>query len=689
MSDFVRKVQRGEVAQPTQWGFSREQWRNEFNKTNNPSGRDNDLFDAGLWFFDQFEDIRTHLRSADLDEIGRMDLVRMYCGLANHDFVHLSRESRALAEGASRDNMLLTDEMYQQEITTAFGQKINLIDAMEGSVDAVRLPISHTLQSHETENTSIPLDDNAPGDVVYAKVLGETYGIFESLWLECLWNNWKVMHRDQVTLVVSPADSKDQSRAISFNRQARLESEAAIRTGHERNQIPKEWRPPAWVARLKNDSLNDLKFEVAQVEEETDRRFTSEILRVLASEFYLAELFHEPLPNVEELTLVTLLDAWQVLSSITESVYEKIIDAKDLNNRDTASEIDEVNTDDTEDEFLSIKELFEYAPKIPEQELVDNLTSTLPITPSEATSIIDLFTFSSNDGSGLWDAPLIPAGDGRVVPLLLPLLSPRLIKVSQVWAKRGGIQLGTKGEAFEEEARQRTAASIEESSTINDAAVHPSAFVFEVDGKSEEIDLLIRLGPTVLVGEVKCQIIPQVALEVHNHYERLAEGAEQARRKADHLSREPERFMVESDLFEEYQQYAADRIEFFPFVLSNHAIGAGWCSEGTPITDLFVLLRYLDRGEGYHFGTITPSGDDDSLIVEQYYDTEEKAIRRVKDYLSDPPQTKVLEPFLDHELRMIPALKEDEGLGKVQLQVMMDTDALREFASRLRGASTE
>jgi hypothetical protein len=52
-------------------------------------------------------------------------------------------------------------------------------------------------------------------------------------------------------------------------------------------------------------------------------------------------------------------------------------------------------------------------------------------------------------------------------------------------------------------------------------------------GQSRDVDLLLRLGSTVFIGELKCKVFPATPKDLRWHFEAIEQAAAQARLRAE------------------------------------------------------------------------------------------------------------------------------------------------------------
>lgn len=193
--------------------------------------------------------------------------------------------------------------------------------------------------------------------------------------------------------------------------------------------------------------------------------------------------------------------------------------------------------------------------------------------------------------TGLWHRPLVASQDGQELMIVAGALmwgSP--VRRAERWLQTGGsadLSRTNNGLRFEAEYRARIDTAIRD----NGVLVPTSSGVASIAAgqAAEEIDLLFRIGSTVVVGEVKCLLAPSEAIERYDYIRKLEEACDQAVRKAEWLAAHPEE--------------AADRVGtgdgklvIMPLVVVNQSNGVEWNYEGCAVTDTRFLELFLSAG---------------------------------------------------------------------------------------------
>ncbi len=221
----------------------------------------------------------------------------------------------------------------------------------------------------------------------------------------------------------------------------------------------------------------------------------------------------------------------------------------------------------------------------------------------EADAILRYFRPTDLAKDDYWAAFLLPIDDASVVPLVAPLTAPNLLYLIERWMKAGKIDLSKKGPLFESVVRDTLGRAISESRKLKMARVWNRSVVIELTTGAEEIDVVIQIGSTFLIGELKCDLFPAEPYDVYLYYSMLESAGTQAKRKASAAQNNQAAF------FKALGISAPPKISsVLPFVLVNQPLGAGHSVDGVPVTDVFLMRRFLDEGEVENLGRLDEQG---------------------------------------------------------------------------------
>lgn len=203
--------------------------------------------------------------------------------------------------------------------------------------------------------------------------------------------------------------------------------------------------------------------------------------------------------------------------------------------------------------------------------------------------------------------------------------------------ERGGISdshgVKGRGKAFERHVRKVVSDVLADNELLTD--VSTAEHGLKRRGESEEIDLLVRVGNILLVGEVKCFVAPSEPTEKRNHLNNLDNATAQAEVKrawAD-TNREALAETLNVDAAQ------AERLQIIPIVVLNHGFGMGLERYGVPVVDLHYLRLLLGSG-CYQSGTRFERDVGMAYDTVTLYRSQAEFEANIEVLLRDPPPLK-------------------------------------------------
>ena len=180
-------------------------------------------------------------------------------------------------------------------------------------------------------------------------------------------------------------------------------------------------------------------------------------------------------------------------------------------------------------------------------------------------------------------------------------------------------------------------------------------------GRAEQIDLVIVIGSTVLVGESKCILEPTEAKGLAMHQRTVLGAADQALRKSKALTDNRSDFVADVARF---GTKLSEHFKVVPLVVVSTSTHVGVPAKGVPIVDEFILGKFLE-------GELEDAGLDMSnlavvkRIKRVFYSDVGEAEARVADYLAAPPQVQRLRDGVKVRLVPLHAISETDWEGLV------------------------
>jgi hypothetical protein len=201
---------------------------------------------------------------------------------------------------------------------------------------------------------------------------------------------------------------------------------------------------------------------------------------------------------------------------------------------------------------------------------------------------------------------------------------------------RGGLSdrlaAARRGIRYEAWVREELASKISQNPLLPNARCSMSG-VARRNENEEQIDLLVRLGGILIVGEVKCLLAPVESMEHFNYLSKLNEAGGQAVRKAAWIADNPD--SVANHLGIELAE--ARQLRPIPIVVLNQGAGFGLFAGGARVVDFHFLSLYLSDGE-YHTGTaFNFSEKRGAARFQKLYESEREAEENFERIMARPP----------------------------------------------------
>jgi len=290
----------------------------------------------------------------------------------------------------------------------------------------------------------------------------------------------------------------------------------------------------------------------------------------------------------------------------------------------------------------SFKEIRQWALLVKREELEDIFTKCLSINSDKCDELISFLTFEARKKKGLWGAPMVQIPGTNKYALAYPVLTiGNNIRRTEIWLEESGYGNDgnkSKGIDYEAKLRAKIAKGVLDNKLITLSMCAPNA-IKKVGQDGEEIDLLLRFGRYLIVGEIKCFVFPTDPVDHFNYLKKIEGAAQQAVRKSDWLHQNPDVAAHELNM----SVKDIGQLELLPMVIVNQGFGSSLVIDGCHITDADFFYNYVSGGS---YGTGAYSSKDSLLIGEttQFYNSEEEAENRLLQMLEAPP---VLTRYLD------------------------------------------
>lgn len=260
--------------------------------------------------------------------------------------------------------------------------------------------------------------------------------------------------------------------------------------------------------------------------------------------------------------------------------------------------------------------------KILKTDWIDYIGKLITLSKKKIIQCVELFEADWGRANNIWETPLYPIDEYEIIPLYALSHTTIYFIIDRI-LDGGGIPLDSRGKMFEKYIYKQ----LSDTPFRYERKCLP-ARKYGIKGDEEEIDVLVKLKHVVLVGEAKCIQYPMEAINYHDSWSRLKEGAEQITRKANFVKRHPE-------YFQELGDYSDN--EIIPFVVTNYPLYTGCNHNGVYITDVSSFLSYM---KGEHIMTQREFGSMSGEVIplKILYTNEDEFSGKFMQYLQHNPQ---------------------------------------------------
>lgn len=583
-NSFLGRFRRGKIPPPTARNFEEQEWQSAFSSQANTA--EGEFIRAGLWFNGALR-----LRWQGLEDLGVADVpadlfAQHTAGIAN--VMQLRSDALMIEAALSADDDRAFASISQAKLggpdenaATADMMRTSAIDVVGKALGYIRDVVAPRRGTGRL--------DNARLNQAYA--LFEDIYLLEYLWGRIAWCDW-LMHEDGERLRFTPPtpDPAGVSFVVAEYRRHQLLTEFQVVFGMEWS-ARHSTLAPIWKVQAKRRE-GETTFEVSSVVAGQQPLSVAYLLRNVLLATELAPHLDEPLPRLgyPSVSLNDLIDAWELLSLAAEAVRDLLVRRKPSSGP------------------------LVYGPRLRRREL-EALLTPLGWPKEKRSAVLEFLTYGPAATDGAWSKPFLRSGDHHLVPVLTPLICPNLIRTVELWASEGAGEafFTHRGNAAEERLRRDLENSVAERAWFADVSILGSSWDPKIEGARRDMDLVLRVGRAVFVGELKHKKFPVSAAEVGRHEAEFRHAASQLDIRIPWLK-------ANAALVAEKTGFAGDpaSLSIQGFIVSGTAFGSGTSAGGYPIidrdaltfffeNDAFLLVADPDRDRGYRGVARKPS----------------------------------------------------------------------------------
>jgi hypothetical protein len=657
-SELAQKLKAKALEHPTNAAFDGDAWSVALGALVTPTERDVDLTLSAIQFGKELASLRKTRIPQTTEGFNRPQLVRLLSAFANQQYLTLHNKLVMELKSQKRAGGTFDAERMQQLFVEGVGgQEMSPDDLITYLVDSLPHWLFHIWQISDDAPSNEPQE--AIQFAARASMIVSIEHSLRQLWLNACWIG-TMLYEDGEALVDTPRDRAlaerwfifDQRQVMLMMAEHHIDAGASIVAGGKLPPITPAI--PRTVIRMERPPSGNRKFVTGRASgvRPAQRAHVSE--RDMLERLYTGLFLDETLPKSPggDLTCRELSAAWWVLKDLAQLA------------------ADELGSPWMADD----RAVGRFALTIERKDLVVVLSDCLGIDAGRAGGIVDWLTCDPADtarifAKSFWSEPLLPEpGSERRHIILAPLLAGSPVKRVEAWMERGGISdsrgIKGRGKPFEQHVRKALKDALANNPLLTDAVVAEHGL--KRKNGSEEIDLLVRVGDSVIVGETKCFVAPSEPIEKHNHLDNLAKATAQAENKR--VWAEANRDVIAAALGVNDPARAAI-LTIQPLVVLNHGFGIGLERDGVPIVDLHYL-RLLLSGGSYQSDTRFERNIGMVYQSVELYKSQIDLEARLGRLLRDPPPLKRYESTL--RWRRIPFLTSDKRQFFIELPALLE-----------------
>ena len=655
MGKFIELLKLGKIKGPQQTSFDLSKWKAEFTNSTNPDDVDKSIYDAGLWFDEEFQGIRKTTKEATAF-LPVKEPKRMFIGIATREWIAVRGKINERIKSQTKSDAVFIQELLYAPLKSIFGTQISPQGIIDSLVDSIRFPLTSVFPIPDLSTKIDPQHAVEASRVLF--LMGQLYNLLEQLWLELVWGDYRYKEVCGRIVITISSNSLHQVEAISdFRRQSRLNETIQLAKDVWEYQLPKafkdrELRKRKLFTILKKPS-GKIRIKVSEASRYEDNPDSAPISHIFLTHEYIDEFIKQIFPQFCNLRLEQVILAYDLLSQIPKQM---------LNILPPDSGID------------SVERATSYAPMFEKNELLNAFRSALDISNDQSKYLIQYMTHNGSVREQLWFKPIIEMPDEKISMLLPALDGVHYFRLVDRLLKDIPNAETQMGKLFENHVRRSLIGAASKFRFAPDLKVYAKSLKFNIsETEFEEIDLVFAVGNKIYIGESKASLYPVDPLEKYHYLEKLkADGVGQALRKVDFVKKHLRDFLAKVEF-----PIDAKKLEVFPLVITNNNLYCGYPISGVPVCDILILARYFDTGTFERLVIRDEKGNMTPTEIEYFYKTRSEATDNFWGYLMHPPQVKCFENYLHLDERPFPTAKGRKTAFFCALEVRPDYEAAK------------
>ncbi|CAH1386575.1 hypothetical protein [Candidatus Nitrotoga sp. M5] len=617
-NNFKTLTRKKSTKWPTQKGFKTEDWAKAWEQSSNNLSEDKMLYEAGIVFDKILCELRENISELykSSPNLNTSQLIRAYCGIANRD--------RAII-----NNQQAQKGVDLSSITTSRNKfnKLTPQEVSDGSVDGVECAIRSNLTRTITKAQKV--NDIDPLAFMNIELhISQLYVAYEAYWLALVWGDFEFIN-------IGDKNNIYEIRQLASDLVISYESNL-IRIQKLEAQLIPAIADPKLLYLTNNKGCIDIRREGKKrklvAKKVADLNNKQQIVNSL---FFAQALFaqdHFPKSFLTDefsncgFTINDVVEVFRILVILSGIVLTKFPE---------------------DDSVYSFKKAIEFCPKISKAELIRGVTQSTGLSFDKSARIIEFLTFKGGYDTDLWCHPIIGLENNYVTFLVAALFSPVIKRCIEHWLTRLNVSLSDKGQSYEKKVIDDISKALNANIIFNDHESPSSARIKLANNCEEEIDLIIRFGHIVIVGEVKSIVTTDSPISLYRTKEIILGAAEQAKRKLHFVSENT------AEVFTKLGWTYDNELEYklLPLILTSNSVCVGYSANGIPVCDLRIFLKYFES----NIVPLFSKNKSEHLAWFQLYDNFIEAQSNIEQYLISPPQLTLSRDDFTYEKLNLPA----------------------------------
>lgn len=625
---LLDEIRKEKYAEPTRSRFKRKMWEEWASSSSNSDDRS--LAETALWIADQLSNIRKLVVMVDADyPASKYERCRAIVSACNRETILAGlRANKIMGQGRPPGSLIPVNKLVELKVDLDFG-KFSPDEIIQSVVDSCQIPLS-LIEGNSSSKITGKVDEK---DLVAAINIGIAYSFVEDLWHKVVWRNYGVINDgagfsrflpNDVDLIDWQAESMYREDCLRLQEVAAaigFAQSSANNTGIFKRRINK-------VIGLRKDRKRKV-IDVGRVDYESLDDRTD-----LTTFYVQLPVYYQDVKAIEwecqkEVTLEILVESWRILGGLGKVLKKEM------------SKLEErfVNGDVTPGD--SSLDVIQYLRPLSISTLVSLIQRSLDLSPAVARGVIDFFTFNPERNSELWTQPFVKVSDDSVAPVIACLVDANVSRNVDKWLQQLGQDLTVRGPMFEKYIYSSFSdGDVSSIISSNFKCLEGGIKFSPQSGRSEQIDVVIRAGDMLLLGEAKCTLRPTDDKMWARHLDVINGAVTQVNRKVECVNSNRKEFEA---LLRKNGVVFEGEFSVVPVVIMSCPIHVGKIVDGVLIADMPMLSVFFNNK--LEQGVVDfADGRREVASVETFFDSSENMKSAIERYFDDPPQ---LRPIRD------------------------------------------